>query len=55
MRSLLTALHDPRVIEKFNAIGADTVAMKPAEFTDYLQHETDKWIPIVRNANIKTD
>lgn len=52
---MLTVLHDPEVIEKFNAIGADAVAMKPAEFTDYLQHETDKWIPIVRKADIKTD
>jgi tripartite-type tricarboxylate transporter receptor subunit TctC len=52
---MLTALHDPQVIEKFNAIGAETVAMKPAEFTDYLQHETDKWIPIVRKSDIKTD
>ncbi|HVX78347.1 MAG TPA: tripartite tricarboxylate transporter substrate binding protein [Bradyrhizobium sp.] len=52
---MLTVLHDPEVIEKFNVIGAETVPMKPAEFTDYLQHETDKWIPIVRKADIKTD
>jgi tripartite-type tricarboxylate transporter receptor subunit TctC len=52
---MLTVLHDPQVIEKFNAIGAETVAMKPAEFTDYLQRETDKWIPIVRKADIKAD
>lgn len=52
---MLTALRDPQVIDEFNAIGAETVAMKPAEFTDYLQHETDKWIPIVRKADIKTD
>lgn len=52
---MLSVLHDPQVIDKFNAIGAETVAMQPGEFTEYLQHETDKWIPVVRKADIKTD
>ena len=53
--SLTTILKDPATVEKFNALGAEAVAMTPAEFTNYLEREDAKWIPVVRKANIKTD
>jgi tripartite-type tricarboxylate transporter receptor subunit TctC len=48
-------LKDPAVVDKFDKLGAETVVMSPVEFTAYLTREDAKWIPIVRNANIRTD
>ena len=53
--TMAAILKDPAVVEKFNKIGADAVAMTPAAFTAYLTSEDAKWIPIVRKANIKAD
>ena len=43
------------MVEKFAKLGAEAVAMTPAEFTAYLTREDAKWIPVVRKANIKAD
>jgi len=43
------------VVDRFDKLGAEAVAMTPAEFTAYLEREDAKWIPIVRKANIKAD
>jgi tripartite-type tricarboxylate transporter receptor subunit TctC len=51
--TLAKILKDPEVIAKFNALGAEAVAMTPAEFKSYLEREDAKWIPVVRKANIK--
>lgn len=48
-------LKDPAVVEKFDKVGAEVVAMTPAEFTAYLTGEDAKWLPVVRKANIKAD
>src|SRR6185437_15749150 len=53
--TLAEILKDPAIIEKFNTLGAEAVAMTPAEFTSYLEREDAKWIPVVRKANIKAD
>ena len=53
--TLAEILKDPAIVEKFNALGAEAVAMTPAEFTSYLEREDAKWIPVVRKANIKAD
>jgi tripartite-type tricarboxylate transporter receptor subunit TctC len=50
-----TILADPGVAAKFNGLGAVAVAMTPAEFRSYLEAEDSKWIPVVRNANIKAE
>ena len=53
--TLAEILKDPAIVAKFNALGAEAVAMTPAEFTGYLEREDAKWIPVVRKANIKAD
>jgi len=53
--TLTEILKDPEIVEKFNALGAEAVAMTPADFTSYLEREDAKWIPVVRKANIKAD
>ncbi len=53
--AMAAVLKEPSVVEKFNKIGAEAVAMSPADFTAYLTREDAKWIPVVRKANIKAD
>jgi tripartite-type tricarboxylate transporter receptor subunit TctC len=50
---MVAVLKDPTVVDKFDKLGAESVAMTSAEFTAYLEHEDAKWIPVVRKANIK--
>jgi tripartite-type tricarboxylate transporter receptor subunit TctC len=53
--ALVAILKDPGVTDKFDKLGAEAVAMTPAEFTAYLEREDAKWIPVVRKANIRAD
>jgi tripartite-type tricarboxylate transporter receptor subunit TctC len=46
-------LSDADVKAKFQALGAETVPMSPAEFTSYLEKEDATWIPVIRKANVK--
>ena len=48
-------LREPDVIEKFNVLGAEAVAMSPEELRKYLANEDATWMPIVRKANIKAE
>lgn len=48
-------LKDKDVIEKFDATGAEAVAMSPEELRQYLAAEDATWMPIVRKANIKAE
>jgi tripartite-type tricarboxylate transporter receptor subunit TctC len=53
--TLTKILKDPDMVAKFNAQGAEAVAMTPADFKSYLEREDSKWIPVVRKANIKAE
>jgi tripartite-type tricarboxylate transporter receptor subunit TctC len=53
--ALTAILKDPAVVDKFEKLGGEAVAMTPDEFKAYLAREDAKWIPIVRKANIKAD
>ncbi|MBI5322285.1 tripartite tricarboxylate transporter substrate binding protein [Bradyrhizobium sp.] len=56
LQEAMTAiLKDASVVEKFNKLGAEAVAMTPVDFRAYLSREDAKWIPVVRKANIKAD
>jgi tripartite-type tricarboxylate transporter receptor subunit TctC len=48
-------LREPEVVEKFNLLGAEAVAMTPEELRKYLATEDATWMPIVRKANIKAE
>ena len=48
-------LREADVVEKFNLLGAEAVAMSPEELRKYLAAEDATWMPIVRKANIKAD
>jgi tripartite-type tricarboxylate transporter receptor subunit TctC len=53
--TLVAILKDPGVVDKFDKLGGEAVAMTPDEFRAYLEREDAKWIPVVRKANIKAD
>jgi len=48
-------LRDKDVIAKFDALGAEAVAMTPDELRKYLSSEDATWMPVVRKANIKIE
>lgn len=53
--AMVAILKDQAVADKFEKLGAEAIAMSPAEFTAYLEREDAKWIPVIRKANIKAD
>ncbi|HMK79833.1 MAG TPA: tripartite tricarboxylate transporter substrate binding protein [Xanthobacteraceae bacterium] len=48
-------LRDKDVIEKFDVLGAEAVAMTPDALRQYLASEDATWMPVVRKANIKAE
>ncbi|MGT2502536.1 hypothetical protein ACVOMS_20300 [Bradyrhizobium guangxiense] len=50
--TLAAILKDPAVVDKFEKLGGEAIAMTPDEFRAYLEREDAKWIPVVRKANI---
>ena len=53
--ALTEILREKDVIEKFDLLGAEAVAMSPDETRKYLAAEDATWMPIVRKANIKAE
>ena len=50
-----TVLKQPDIREKLLAQGAQIVARGPAEFTEFLKLEIDKWGGVARKAGIRID
>ena len=51
----IAALANPSVIQKFSEQGVEVATSTPTELAAYLIAETDKWGPIIREANIKPE
>jgi tripartite-type tricarboxylate transporter receptor subunit TctC len=49
------ALVDPSVKSRFEELGAVPKGSTPAELAAFLQSETDKWGPVIRDAQIKLE
>jgi tripartite-type tricarboxylate transporter receptor subunit TctC len=45
----------PDVKERMATIGFDPTLSTSEELTDHMKAETDKWLKVVRQANIKID
>ncbi|WP_028602852.1 Bug family tripartite tricarboxylate transporter substrate binding protein [Ottowia thiooxydans] len=48
-------LEQPGTQEALSKAGVDPRLMTRAEFTAYLQHEMDRWGPVIRSRNIRAD
>lgn len=53
-RSARQALQGP-MRERQAALGAQVIASSPAQFTDFVRHETAKWAGVIRAAGITAD
>lgn len=46
---------NPAIVKRFEQMGAEARAMTPKEFSAYLTVEDNKWVPIIKRANIKAN
>lgn len=54
-RRVLSIMEKPAVRQKMEALGADPVALPPAEFSRHIVAEIDRWSQLVRELNVKLD
>jgi len=54
-KAINTALADPKIKERFAALGSNTRTSSPAEFGAIIASETEKWAKVIRFAKIKTE
>jgi len=53
--ALQKILADKAVQEKFQILGAEARGMTPEQFTQFLTKEDQRWIPIIKQANITAE
>lgn len=62
-RAIIEKLHDevvrivkmPESVKRFEVLGLDVIADKPAEFAQRIDAEIDKWAKVVKAANLKIE
>ncbi len=54
-RDIVAILHQPDVVERLSAQGAEPVGSTPEEFAAYIRSETVKWAKVVRESGAKAD
>jgi len=53
--ALARALRSPDVLDRFTSLGSETFITSPTEFTAYVNQENQRWLPLIKRANIKGD
>ena len=48
-------LKDPAIIERFETLGAEAHSTTPEAFKTYLKKEDERWVPIIKKANISVN
>jgi tripartite-type tricarboxylate transporter receptor subunit TctC len=54
-KELSEILRSPDIVERLAGIGADPGGDTPAEFANFIQSETDKWIKLAKDAHISVE
>ncbi len=54
-REAAAALRKPELKERFLQLGIEPVGGTPAEFTQFLKAEVEKWAKVIKVANVKLD
>jgi tripartite-type tricarboxylate transporter receptor subunit TctC len=54
-REIVAILHQPDVVERLSAQGAEPVGSTPEEFAAYIRSETVKWAKVVRESGAKAE
>jgi len=52
---VVRAVRDPEVSAKLTGLGLEIVADTPEQFAAFLQAEGSRWLPLIRQLNIKLD
>ena len=53
--SAAAAMAKPEFKTRFTAFGVDPAPLGPAEFGDYIRHETEKWTRDIKQAGIEPE
>jgi len=54
-RGATAALNAPAVQERINGLGIDAIGGTPEEFAELIRSERERWGPVIKRANIRTD
>ena len=49
------ALSTPELVERYKALGYNRFDMKPDDFAQYIQRETQVWGKVIHDAKLKLD
>ena len=52
---IVRAVRDPEVTAKLSSLGLELVADTPEHFAEFLKSEGSRWLPLIRQLNIKLD
>jgi tripartite-type tricarboxylate transporter receptor subunit TctC len=54
-KEINAGLADPKIKARLADLGADVLALSPADFGRFIADETEKWGNVIRAANIKAE
>jgi tripartite-type tricarboxylate transporter receptor subunit TctC len=54
-RQINLGLADPHMIQSITGLGDAPLTLSPAEFSQLIVDETDKWAKVIRTANIRAE
>lgn len=54
-KSIVEALKKPEVVQRFAAIGAESIGSTPEEMATHLKEETARWAKLIKEADIRLD
>jgi tripartite-type tricarboxylate transporter receptor subunit TctC len=52
---IVRAVRDPEITAKLTSLGLELVADTPEHFAEFLKAEGSRWLPLIRQLNIKLD
>lgn len=52
---IVKLVHDPEVIERFNAVGVDAASSTPQELEAFVKQEVQRWAKVVRESGATVD
>jgi tripartite-type tricarboxylate transporter receptor subunit TctC len=54
-KTLAEGLNTPVVVERFEGIGAEVKTTTPAQFSEFIRLESERWGKVIKSANIKPE
>jgi tripartite-type tricarboxylate transporter receptor subunit TctC len=54
-RDFVAALNSPDVVKQLNARGIEAAPSSPADYLNFASNEQKRWLPVIKEANIKAE